>query len=160
MRQYGIVRGWVVVGIGVIAMAWACYLVFGPTDTYDAIWGPYPAMNDAHQCLRRGDFNRALAFANRAVRCRPDVQSTYRCRAMVLEARHDFGESLRDYTKVISLGDNRALIDRGRVLEKMGEHKRAAAEYCEVLRSDLTESRRSSYAAQYCLAPRHGAVGV
>jgi tetratricopeptide (TPR) repeat protein len=104
----------------------------------------------AEKCLERGDFDGALRFANRAVQCRPDFWITYYVRAQVFEARGDFAEALRDYTKVDSLGyyDGLAdrhdtLADRGRVYEKMGEFDKAAAAYCEALRGGRNSNRSS-----------------
>jgi tetratricopeptide (TPR) repeat protein len=146
MNQHRTVGRCIVVGLGVIALACACYLVLG--NKLDAIWytiwGPYPLLGKAEKCLERGDFDGALRFANRAVQCRPDMEVTYDVRAHVFEARGEFRESIQDYTKVVSFRDYFALADRGRVYEKMGEFDKAAADYCEVLRSGRTKSGGSS----------------
>ncbi len=144
MRQYRTVGRCIVLGFGVIALAFACCWIFRLRNELDAIWGPSPLMAKAEKCVERGDFDSALKFANRAVRCRADFGKTYDVRAKVLEARGEFRESIQDYTKVVSLGYYLALADRGRVHEKMGELEKAATDYCEALRSDRTESRRSS----------------
>jgi tetratricopeptide (TPR) repeat protein len=91
-----------------------------------------------------------MRFANRAVQCRPDFWITFYARARVFEARGDFAESLRDYTKVDSLGYYDGLADRydtlaerGRVYEKMGDLEKAAAAYCEAIRGGRDSNRSS-----------------
>jgi tetratricopeptide (TPR) repeat protein len=150
MRQHKIVGRYIVVGLGVIALACACYLVFEVWNKLDCIWGPTPLLAEAAKCLDRGEYDSALTFANRAVRCRPDFWITYYARAHVFEARGDFAESLRDYTKADSLGYYDGLADRydtlaerGRVYEKMGEFDKAAAAYCEALRGGRNSNRSS-----------------
>lgn len=137
MRQHRIVGRCIVVGFGVVAVAYACYLIFG--NQFDAIWcaiwGPWPLVSKAEKCLERGDYDSALEFANRAVQCRPDMEVTYNVRAEVLETRGDFGKAVQDYTKLISLRKYLAHADRGRAYEKMGLFDKAAADYCEALRS-------------------------
>lgn len=144
MHQHRIVGRCIVVGACVVALACACYLILGLGSKLDAIWGPWPLMAKAEKCLERGDFDSALRFANRAVQCRPDFGKTHDVRAHVFEARGEFRESIQDYTKVVSLGGYLDLADRGRVYEKMGQLDKAAADYCEVLRSGRTKSGGSS----------------
>jgi len=144
IRQYKIVRHDVVLSLGAIALACACYSAWALRSKLDVIWGPVPLTAKARKCLMRGDLDNALAFANRAVECSPDFWITYDTRAEVLEARGDFRESIRDYTKVVSLREYLAFADRGRVYEKMGERDKAAADYCEALLIDRTESRLAS----------------
>jgi len=135
MRQSRIVACGVVVGFGVIALACCLYLVFEPTGALDGfIWGPSSLLGEAGQCLEHDDLDGALTYANRAVRCGPESWFTYYERAGILEARGDFHEAIKDYTKAGSLGYPVALADRGRVYEKIGETEKALASYCEVLK--------------------------
>jgi tetratricopeptide (TPR) repeat protein len=118
-----------------------CFVFTSAPYLIPYIKGPVYLTGKAHKCLRRGDLDNALAFANRAVQFGPDFSHTYETRAEVLEARGDFRASIRDYTKVISLREYGALAQRGRVYENMGEHDNASADYCEALLIDRTESR-------------------
>jgi len=132
MRQYGVTGCGIVVGFVLIALASACYLIFG-----DIFWGPWPLSAKALKSLERGEMDSALMFANRAVQSRPEMAMTYRVRAEVRETRSEFREAIEDYTKAFLLGrDVTGLVDRGRVHEKMGEFGNAAADYCQALRSD------------------------
>lgn len=158
------------VGIACLVLAaglllWFAFLpdLLVPWSFFDHIWGPNRLITRAQKCLGRGDFDQALAFADRAVLCSPRLWITHYERAKVLEARGEFDESIKAYLAVDSLDlkRNYTLPDRGRVLEKMGESKKAARCYCEaILNNPKTSSAVSRVALQRALGPGHHATNA
>lgn len=119
--------------LGVIALVCvSCWILAGTIGT---IWydfsGPSGLTRKAYACLERGDCKGAIEFANRAVKCRPEIEMTLSTRATVLEKCGDLQRAVEDYTKITKLRSSYLPYShRGRFYENMGELDKAAADYC------------------------------
>ena len=125
-------------------------LDLGLRNKLDCIWAPTPLVARAEECLEARGFRQRPEVCQSSGPVPPRLLDYILRSAQVFEARGEFAESVRDYTKVDSLGyyDGLAdrydtLADRGRVYEKMGVFDKAAASYCEALRGGRNSNRSS-----------------
>jgi tetratricopeptide (TPR) repeat protein len=103
----------------------------------------------AVQYADAGDFDRAMAASNQAVRLAPDDDYTYSSRGHVYAARGDYHRAIADYTEALRLippGSNRdwnrstLYQSRARIYEKLSQTDRAIADYTEAIRFNPTNS--------------------
>lgn len=85
----------------------------------------------ARSALDRGDTAGALSLATAAVERSPSDPAAYALRAAVHDARRDWGQSVADYTTVLSLAPDHlhALHRRGEAYFRLGGFKQSVADF-------------------------------
>jgi lipoprotein NlpI len=93
--------------------------------------GAEDLLTSARAALVRGDTDRALPLADSAVEAAPDKPAPYALRTAVHEARRDFGKTIDDCTKVLSLTpeDPAALHRRGAAHFRLGHFNESVADF-------------------------------
>jgi tetratricopeptide (TPR) repeat protein len=86
----------------------------------------------------KGDYDRAMADYNQALRLDPDYAWAYSCRGNVYNAKGDYNRAIADYTEAIRLDPKyaAAYYNRGVVYYNKRDYDRAMADYTEDIRLD------------------------
>ncbi|MGI9403201.1 MAG: tetratricopeptide repeat protein [Hyphomicrobium sp.] len=88
----------------------------------------------------RGDYDRAIADFDMAIKLRPQDAEAYVKRGTAYASQDDYGRTIADFDKAIDLRPNRASIYtmRGHAYEKAGDKNQAIADYRKALQIDPT----------------------
>jgi tetratricopeptide (TPR) repeat protein len=91
---------------------------------------------------RTGEYSRAIADCDEAIRLRPNSPSLYLARGLALSKNGDVVRANDDFQRVIQMLPNNAMVytDRGLTFSELKQYDRAIADYGEALRIDPTYS--------------------
>ena len=103
--------------------------------------GPNLAVAFANRGLaykRKGQWDRAIADYDEAIRLNPDLAETFANRGTAYYYKGQIGRALKDYHEAIRLKPefSRAFSNRGNVYRKKGQFDRAIEDYDEAIRLD------------------------
>ena len=99
----------------------------------------------------RGDYDRAIADYNEAIRLDPKEAVPYRARAMAFKGKGDLDHAIADYSEAIRLDPEDAsnYSSRAEAYLKKGDYDRAIADYSEVIRLPYDRQSYSSHSGNY-----------
>jgi tetratricopeptide (TPR) repeat protein len=91
---------------------------------------------------REGDFDRAIADLDEAIRLRPDNALAYHHRGNAWSSKGELGRALADYEVAISLDPNNPALyrDRGVMLRRHGEPDRALVDFDHAVRLGFSDA--------------------
>jgi tetratricopeptide (TPR) repeat protein len=99
--------------------------------------------NRGNQRERIGEYDKAIADHNEAIRTDPTYAAGFMHRGNAYARHGDFDRAIADHTEAIRLGpkDADAFYNRGYTYSRKGDHERAVADYTAGLELDANNSR-------------------
>ena len=99
--------------------------------------------NRGNQRERFGEYDKAIADHNEAIRTDPTYAAGFMHRGNAYARHGDFDRAIADHTEAIRLGpkDADAFYNRGYTYSRKGDHERAVADYTAGLELDANNSR-------------------
>jgi tetratricopeptide (TPR) repeat protein len=95
------------------------------------------AISAANRAVTEGDYDRAIADYNEAIRLDPKDVNAYIYRGFAYGAKGDHYRAVTDYSEAIRLGPNTsAYNNRGNLYRSKGDCDRAIADLTEAIRLD------------------------